>query len=136
MRFATEYDPKYPKAVETLEKDADVLLGFVDFPAEHWTHLLMAYKPLDMAQARWRRLDGEHLLPLVRAGIVFPDGVQMEGNAGNPKARVHDTLGRFAAYADLSGSVGESRPLSHLVSDRAKLAVSLSTGQELARLRR
>ena len=29
----------------------------------------MAYKLLDMAQARWRRLDGAHLLPLVRAGI-------------------------------------------------------------------
>jgi hypothetical protein len=41
--------------------------------------LLMAYKLLDMAQARWRRLDGTHLLPLVRAGIVFVDGVQQEG---------------------------------------------------------
>src|SRR4029077_17471762 len=38
-RFATEYGPKYPKAVETLEKDADVLLTFFDFPAEHWKHL-------------------------------------------------------------------------------------------------
>jgi transposase-like protein len=104
-RLATEYGPKYPKAVETLEKDADVLLTFFDFPAEHWKHLrtsnviespfatvrlrqrvtkgagsrtkglLMAYKLLDMAQARWRRLDGACLLPLVRAGIVFVDGV-------------------------------------------------------------
>ena len=90
-RFATEYVPKYPKAVTTLEKDADVLLTFFDFPAEHWKHLrtsnviessfatvrlrqrvtkgagsrtkglLMAYKLLDMAQTRWRRLDGAHL---------------------------------------------------------------------------
>jgi hypothetical protein len=30
--------------------------------------LLMAFKLLDMAQQRWRRLDGAHLLPLVRAG--------------------------------------------------------------------
>ena len=37
--------------------------------------LLMAYKP-DMAQARWRRPDGAHLLPLVRVGIAFVDGVQ------------------------------------------------------------
>ncbi len=36
----------------------------------------MAYKLLDMAQARWRRLDGAHLLPIVRAGITFVDGVQ------------------------------------------------------------
>jgi putative transposase len=33
--------------------------------------LLMAYKLLDMAQARWRRLDGAQLLPLVQAGICF-----------------------------------------------------------------
>ena len=31
--------------------------------------LLMAYKLLGLAQARWRRLDGAHLLPLLRAGI-------------------------------------------------------------------
>src|SRR5207249_5262682 len=35
-QFATEYGPKYPKAVTTPEKDADVLLTFFDFPAEHW----------------------------------------------------------------------------------------------------
>ena len=47
----------------------------------------MAYKLLDMAQARWRRLDGAHLLPLVRAGIVFVDGVQQEGTANRRKAK-------------------------------------------------
>lgn len=31
-----------------------------------------------MAQERWRRLDGAHLLPLVRAGVSFVDGVQIE----------------------------------------------------------
>jgi hypothetical protein len=40
---------------------------------------LMAYKLLDMAEVRWRRLDGASLLPLVRAGIVLVDGVQQEG---------------------------------------------------------
>ena len=50
--------------------------------------LLMAYKLLDMAQARWRRLDGAHLLPLVRAGIVFVDGVQQprQGSKTRPRA--------------------------------------------------
>ncbi len=38
-RFATEYGPKYPKAVTTLEKDADTLLTFFDFPGEHWKRL-------------------------------------------------------------------------------------------------
>jgi putative transposase len=116
-RFASEFGAKYPKAVTTLEKDADVLLTFFDFPAEHWKHLrtsnviespfatvrlrqrvtkgagsrtkglLMAYKLLDMAQARWRRLDGAHLLPLVRADIAFADGVQQEGKGSKPKAK-------------------------------------------------
>src|SRR5436309_782201 len=38
--------------------------------------LLMAFKLLDMAQQRWRRLDGAALLPLVRAGVKFVDGLQ------------------------------------------------------------
>ena len=89
---------------------AEALLTFFAFPAEHWIHLrttnviespfatvrlrqrvtkgagsrtkglLMAYKLLDMAQRRWRRLNAAHLLPLVRAGVVFIDGVQQEPN--------------------------------------------------------
>src|SRR5262245_33284543 len=117
QRFATEYGAKYPKAVMTLEKDADVLLTFFDFPAEHGKHLrtsnliespfatvrlrqrvtkgagsrrkglLMAYKLLDMAQARWRRLDGARLLSLVRAGVVFVDGVQHANKGRRVNAR-------------------------------------------------
>ena len=116
-RFATDYGPKYPKAVTALEKDAAALLTFFDFPAAHWKHLrtsnvvespfatvrlrqrvtkgagsrtkglLMAYKLLDMAQARWRRLDGARLLPLVRAGITFGDGVQHTTTGRYPSAR-------------------------------------------------
>ncbi len=40
--------------------------------------LTMAFKLLEMAQQRWRRLDGSHLLPLVRAGVKFVDGAQVE----------------------------------------------------------
>src|SRR5208283_6216008 len=40
--------------------------------------LLMAFKLLEMAQLRWRHLDGAQLLPLVRAGIRFVDGVQVD----------------------------------------------------------
>jgi hypothetical protein len=47
----------------------------------------MAYKLLDMAQARWRRLDGAHLLPLIREGVVFVDGVQQASKRGKPRAR-------------------------------------------------
>ena len=75
----------------TLEKDAHVLLRFFDFPAEHWKYLGTSNvvespfamvrlrqhvtkgtgsrtKGLLMAQVRWRRLDGAHHLPRVRAG--------------------------------------------------------------------
>jgi hypothetical protein len=49
--------------------------------------LSMAYKLLDMAQARWRRVDGAHLLPLVRAGIVFVDGMQRGRQGSKARAR-------------------------------------------------
>lgn len=107
-RFAEEYEAKYPKAVECLRADEEPLLVHFDFPAEHWKHLrtsniiespfatvrlrqrvtkgagsrskalLMAFKLLDMAQQRWRKLNGAELLPLVRAGVRFVDGVRQE----------------------------------------------------------
>src|ERR1700736_4668218 len=107
-RFEAEYQTKYPKAVESLTANWERLVGFFDFPAEHWKHLrttnviespfatvrlreratrgagsrtkglLMAFKLLEMVQHRWRRLDGAQLLPLVRAGVKFADGVQVD----------------------------------------------------------
>jgi len=104
--FAAEYDAKYPKAVASLRRDQAQLLTFYDFPAEHWRHLrttniiespfatvrlrqrvtkgagsrtkalLMAFKLLAMAEERWRKVNGSELLPLVRAGVRFVDGVQ------------------------------------------------------------
>src|SRR5262249_11138790 len=49
--------------------------------------LLMAYKLLDMAQARWRRLDGAHLLPLVSTGVMFVDGLERANKSRRPSAR-------------------------------------------------
>ena len=107
-RFEVEYQPKYSKAVESLTANWERLVTFFEFPAEHWKHLrttnviespfatvrlreratrgagsrtkglLMAFKLLEMAQLRWRHLDGAHLLPLVRAGVRFVDGVQID----------------------------------------------------------
>jgi hypothetical protein len=101
VRFAAEHQAKYPKAVESLSANWERLVSFFDFPAEHWKHLrttnviesafatvrlrervtkgagsrtkglLMAFRLLDMAQQRWRRLDGAALLPPVRAGVKF-----------------------------------------------------------------
>lgn len=105
-RFAETYGAKYPKAVASLERDADKLLTFYDYPAEHWQHirstnviesafatvrlrqrvtkgagsrakaLLMAYKLLAMAQLRWRRIKASHLAALLHAGARFVDGIQ------------------------------------------------------------
>ena len=106
--FVAAYHAKYPKAAACLDTDRERLLTHFDFPAEHWQHvrtsnviespfatvrlrqrvtkgagsrtkgLLMAYKLLEMAQQRWRRLNGAHLLPLVRADVTFIDGVRQE----------------------------------------------------------
>jgi transposase-like protein len=102
--FSREFDLRYPKAVETLLKDQDQLLTFFDFPAQHWIHLrtsnaiesafstvkartrktrgagsrkaglALAFKLLEAAEGRWRRVNAPHLVALVRAGERFPDG--------------------------------------------------------------
>ena len=107
-RFAQEFGAKYPKAVAALTVDQARLLAYFDYPAEHWKHLrttnpiestfatvrlregvtkgagsrtaglVMAFKLLQAAQGHWRRLDAAKLLPLVRAGITFKDGIQVE----------------------------------------------------------
>ena len=106
--FKTVFGAKHKRAVDCLEKNADELFAFFDFPAQHWQHirtsnpiesafstlrlrqrvtkgagsrdkaLTMAFKLLDMAQQRWRRITAAELLPLVRAGVVFKDGLQVE----------------------------------------------------------
>jgi hypothetical protein len=38
----------------------------------------MAYKLLDAAQARWRKVNSPELVALVAAGIEFKDGTQLE----------------------------------------------------------
>jgi putative transposase len=115
--FEQDYGAKYPKAVASLREDQAKLLTFFDFPAEHWQHLrttnviespfatvrlrqrvtkgagsrkralVMAYKLLDMAQQRWRCLNAAHLLPLVRAGVVFVDGAQEERESTDQSRR-------------------------------------------------
>jgi transposase-like protein len=115
-RFVHDYGAKYPKAVASLRRDEAELLTFFDFPAEHWLHLrtgnviespfatvrlrqrvtkgagsrqkglLMAFKLLAMAERRWRRINGSQLVPLVRAGAVFRDGVAPERGAGARRA--------------------------------------------------
>jgi putative transposase len=107
-QFKKDYEAKWPKAVEKVTKDADSLLAFFDFPAEHWVHLkttnpiestfatvrlrtkvtkgpgsraaglAMAYKLIEAAQTRWRAVNAPQLVALVRAGVVFEKGVMAE----------------------------------------------------------
>jgi putative transposase len=115
--FVAEYQAKYPKAVQSLTRDQEELLTFFSCPAEHWRHLrttniiespfatvrlrqrvtkgagsrnkalLMAFKLLDMSQARWRRINGADLLPLVREGAKFIDGIRQERGTQERKGR-------------------------------------------------
>jgi putative transposase len=98
----------HPRAVGKITGELDTPLAFYDYPAELWKHLrgtnaiestfatvrlrtkvtkgagsraaalAMAYKLCDAAQARWRRIDGNQLVALVRAGAVFIDGQPQE----------------------------------------------------------
>ena len=117
QRVAQDDEAKYPKAVKALCVDVPRLLTHVDFPAAHWKHirttnpiestfatvklrtrgtkgagsrvagLTMAFKLLQAAQRTWRRLGAQDLLPLVRAGIVFKDGLQVEHGEQRPERK-------------------------------------------------
>ena len=106
--FEIDYAAKYPKAVAKIVDDAEVLLEFYRYPAEHWIHLrttnpiestfatvrlrtrvtkgpgsraagvAMAYKLIEAAQARWRVVNAPHLVALVRTGAVFHHGKLLE----------------------------------------------------------
>jgi transposase-like protein len=103
--FLKTYEAKYPKAVECLAKDREVLLTFYDFPAEHWIHvrttnpiestfatvrlrtkrtkgsgsriacLTMVYKRMQSASKKWRLLNGTQVLAEVLRGTIFIDGI-------------------------------------------------------------
>lgn len=104
--FVQTFEAKYPKAAECLVKDREVLLTFYDFPAQHWVHLrttnpiestfatvrlrtvrtkgsgsrtaclTMVFKLAQCAEKRWRRLNGQELIPEVIRGTKFIDGLK------------------------------------------------------------
>ena len=117
-RFRAEFDAKYPKAVAKLDKDWEQLTAFYSFPAEHWRHLrttnpiessfatvklrtkvtkgagskqaalAMAYKLLDAAQERWRRINGHELVSDVLDGVTFKDGIKVTDDETTTDERV------------------------------------------------
>ena len=105
--FAGDF-AKWPKAVAKLTKDREAVLGFYDFPAEHWVHLrtsnpiestfspvrartevtkgpgsreaglAMCFKLIEVQEGRWRRVNAPELVALVRAGAKFVNGRLVE----------------------------------------------------------
>ncbi|MGH9554866.1 MAG: IS256 family transposase [Terriglobales bacterium] len=107
-QFVAAFGAKYPKAVECLVKDREVLLAFYEFPAEHWIHirtsnaiestfatirhrtertkgcltrdgmLSMIFKLGMSAEKNWRRLRGYPWLAKVIDGVKFRDGIEVQ----------------------------------------------------------
>jgi transposase-like protein len=118
--FAADYGAKWPKAVAKVVDDAEALLCFFDFPAEHWLHLrttnpiestfspvrartritkgpgnkqaglAMVFKLLEAAEQRWRAVNGPHLVALVRAGARFEKGRLVERPKEAPDEETHE----------------------------------------------
>jgi transposase-like protein len=102
--FEAAYGARFPKATAKITDDAEELLAFYDYPAEHWVHLrttnpiestfstvrhrtkvtkgpgsraaglAMAFKLIEAAQTRWRAVNAPHLVALVHAGARFECG--------------------------------------------------------------
>lgn len=49
-------------------------------PGSREAGVAMIFKLLEAQEGRWRRLNGYHLIPLVRAGARFVNGELMERN--------------------------------------------------------
>ena len=48
----------------------------------------MAFELMRLSQRTWRRLDAPHLLPKVRAGVAFVDGIAESSTPPNTQAPV------------------------------------------------
>ena len=102
------FSAKHPKAMDCLAKDKASLLAFYDFPVENWQHirttnpiesvfatvrlrttrtkncgsrkttLAMAFKLVETAQKKRKRLRGYKHLADVITGIKFTNGIKQE----------------------------------------------------------
>jgi len=106
-RFRAVFGRAYPRAVETLQRDWERMVTFYRFPKEHWPHLrttnviespfssvrlrtnaakryrnttnatVMIWKLLMVAESRFRKLNGHHLLRDVYMGAKYVDGIRL-----------------------------------------------------------
>jgi len=106
-QFAETYEREYPRAVECLHKDQDVLLTYFAYPKEHWlslkttnpiesifatvklrtnaarriksprSALYLIFQLIVRAEKRWRRINAPHLVEKVLAGVKFKDGIEV-----------------------------------------------------------
>lgn len=129
--FVREFEVRYPKAVACLLDDQETLFTLYDFPAQHWIHLrttnpiespfatvksrtaqtkgagsrnaglALAFKLALAAEDHWRKLNASELIPLVRAGVRFQDGLQVSAHLESTEALIPvDLPTRIATFED------------------------------------
>jgi putative transposase len=106
--FAKRYQAEYPRAVECLLKDRDVLLTYFDYPAAHWqsikttnpiesifspvrlrtnaarriksvrSALYLIFQLITRAQQRWRSINAPEMVQKVIEGYKFKDGIEIK----------------------------------------------------------
>ena len=106
--FERQFEGKYPKSVECLDKDWSSLVSFFDFPAKHWQHIrttnpiestfatvklrtkvskgagsvkmaeVMAFKLMLEAQRRWNKIRGSEEITHLLNGGVYKDGALIQ----------------------------------------------------------
>jgi len=107
-QFADGFSAKFPKAVEKVQTDWKELTAFFDFPAEHWHHLrttnpiesafatvklrtkitkgagstatasAMAFKLLQQAEKRWRKIKSVEKIRDLLNGVEYRDGIVLD----------------------------------------------------------
>jgi putative transposase len=105
--FRRAYAPRYPKAVERLERDWERLVSYYAFPREHWRHLrttnviespfdavrlrtsaakrfkkvdnatALIWKLLLVVEQHFRKLNAPHRCADVYAGVAYRDGARV-----------------------------------------------------------
>ena len=115
--FRLTYAPRYPKALERLERDWDRLMAYYAFPQEHWRHLrttnviespfdavrlrtsaakrfkkvenatALIWRVLLVVEQHFRKLNAPHLCAGVHADVAYRDGKRVVITTASSTAR-------------------------------------------------